>query len=250
MAQLAPRARDPRANVKRVVDVVVANPGADLAVFPELFLSGYELTDLDGLARESASHIAEVQEVARRERTGVIVGTMWPVSGGVTNAAVCISSAGELRGRYDKTHLFGAEKAAFQAGGDLLQVEMGGRKVALLICFDIEFPEPARLLALAGADVLVVISANMRPYFRDHRVFCAARAIENRLSLVYVNRVGRESGFTFAGGSRVMDANGSPLAQMSGSREEVAVVSLPSPAAVPAAVDYLRQIPNALQVRP
>jgi predicted amidohydrolase len=246
---LAPQGRDSRANVERIVDVVVANPSADLAVFPELFLSGYELTDLDELASEAVSRVGDIQEVARKERTGVIVGTPWPVAGGVTNAALCISSDGELRGRYDKTHLFGAEKEAFRAGGDLLLVEMDGSRVGILICFDLEFPEPARLLALAGADLLVAISANMRPYFRDHRVFCAARAIENRLPLIYVNRVGRESGFVFAGGSRLMDAEGCPRAQMSSNREEVAVVSLPSVAAVPAVVDYLRQIPDGLQVR-
>jgi predicted amidohydrolase len=218
-------------------------------VFPELFLTGYELTNLDGLASDAGGRVGEVLEAANRNRTGLIVGTAWPVAGGVTNAALCVSSDGEVLGRYDKTHLFGAEKDVFQAGREMLVVEMSGIRVAPLICFDLEFPEPSRLLALGGAELLVTISANMRPYFRDHQVFCSARAIENRLPLVYVNRVGRQSGFVFVGGSRLMDANGRPHAQMSGTREEVAMVSLPSLEEVPAVVDYIRQIPDGLQVR-
>jgi predicted amidohydrolase len=228
------------ANSARAIEVLRQHRGADLALFPELFLTGYQLTGPEALAREAQTRIADIQDAARAVGTAVIVGSPWLVQGGVTNAAVCISATGELAGRYDKTHLFGREPDAFQPGSDLVMVTMGGVRIAPLICFDLEFPAPARALALSGAELLVVISANMRPYHRDHRVFCEARALENRLPLAYVNRVGRESGFAFVGGSRLVGADGRTRNQM-GRREEVAIASLTLSEAIPADVDYLKQ---------
>ncbi len=85
-----------------------------------------------------------------------------------------------------------------------------------MICFDVEFPEVARSLALAGADLLVTISANMDPFGRDHDVFVTARALENGLPHLYVNQVGRGEAFTFAGGTMAVSADGDRLAEAGG----------------------------------
>ena len=63
-----------------------------------------------------------------------------------------------------------------------------------MICFDVEFPEVARSLAKAGANLLVTVSANMDPFGRDHDVFATARALENGVPHLYVNQVGRGRG--------------------------------------------------------
>ncbi len=240
--------RDPAANAARVAELVGAHPEADLAVFPELFLTGYQATGLAALAEEALPHVETVAVAARRSRTAVILGLPWAVGGGIANSALCISNTGGVAARYDKTHLFGVEMGAFEPGGKLVMVEIAGLRVAPLICFDLEFPEPARLEARAGAGLLVVIAANMRPYHREHRVFSQARALENRVPLVYVNRVGRESGFDFVGGSRVVDAEGIIRHQMSASREEVAVVEVPEQRPVALEVRYLRWARTDLEV--
>ncbi len=89
---------------------------------------------------------------------------------------------GTIAAVYRKVQLFGGDESdAFVAGDELLVVEFCGVKVGLMICFDVEFPEVARSLARAGAELLVTISANMEPFGNDHAVFVSARALENGL---------------------------------------------------------------------
>ncbi len=93
---------------------------------------------------------------------------------------------------YRKANLFGAaERSAFVEGGELVVADVGGHRLGLLICFDVEFPETARALAAAGAKLLVTIAANMEPYGPDHALAARARALDNRRPHVYVNRTGR-----------------------------------------------------------
>ena len=80
-------------------------------------------------------------------------------------------------------------------------LELAGRRAAPLICFDIEFPEPGRQLALAGAELLVTASANMDPFFIDHAVGAVAGAREQAPHL-YANLVGSGDGLVFVGASR------------------------------------------------
>lgn len=233
-----------------MIEILGAHAGVQLALFPELYLTGYQLADLGPIAREAEAQLERIREAARAAGAGVVVGAALPTAGGgVSNSALCISAAGELVGRYDKTQLFGAEREVFEPGNEVVLAQMGAIRVAPLICFDLEFPSPARIAARAGADLLVVISANMRPYHRDHRVFCEARALENRLPLAYVNRVGRESGFIFVGGSRLVGGDGRAYVQMSASREQVGVFQLVVAQAVPSEVDYLSQSRDDLEVR-
>ncbi len=130
---------------------------------------------------------------------------------------------GNSAGVYRKAHLFGEERGAFVAGDELLVVDLGGVRAGLMICFDVEFPEAARSLALAGADLLVTVSANMDPFGRDHEVFATARALENGLPHLYVNQVGVGEAFTFAGGTMAVSADGDYLAEAGGSEDAIPV---------------------------
>ena len=134
----------------------------------------------------------------------------WPSAprDGVANAALCIDENGAVAGCYRKVHLFGAEPRFFQAGDRYLVTRVAGVRVAPLICYDIEFPEPARAVVTAGAELLVTISANIDPYADDHALFLRGRALENRVPHVYVNLVGSESRLVFCGASGVADASG------------------------------------------
>jgi predicted amidohydrolase len=79
-----------------------------------------------------------------------------------------IDGPGALVANYRKTHLFDAEAEAFTAGDELVVTQICGLTVGLINCFDMEFPEVARTLADAGAQLLVVSSANMDPFHHDH----------------------------------------------------------------------------------
>lgn len=206
--------------------VVGEHGGADLVVFPELFLSGYTTDSPGELAVDAGGpEVGEVARAARENDSAVVFGAPERVEGGIANSAVCLDRRGDTVGSYRKTHLFGEERGAFVAGEELLVADIDGLKVGMMVCFDVEFPEVARSLALAGADLLVTISANMDPFGRDHDVFATARALENGLPHLYVNQFGRGEAFTFAGGTMAVSADGDRLAEIA-PREEVASFDL------------------------
>jgi len=224
LAQLNPNLRDAGANVETARSIFSRHAGADLFVFPELFLGGYTTNGVEDLAFDpDGPEVGEMARLARESGAAMIFGLHERVPGGVANSALCVDRRGDVAGLYRKTHLFGEEGGAFVAGDALLVVDLDGTKLGLMICFDVEFPEVARALALAGADLLVTISANMDPFGRDHDVFVTARALENGLPHLYVNQVGRGEAFTFAGGTMAVSADGDRLTEAGGSEGAIPV---------------------------
>jgi predicted amidohydrolase len=212
LAQLAPALRGTAENVEAVRRVVAEHGDADLVVFPELFLSGYTTSEPGELAIDPRGPEVElIARAARENDAAVIFGAPERLPEGIANSAICVDRRGEFAGSYRKTHLFGDERAAFIVGDELLIVDLDGLRVGLMICFDVEFPEVARSLAQAGADLLVTISANMEPFGRDHEIFSTARALENSLPHLYVNQVGKGETFTFPGGTMAVSADGDLL---------------------------------------
>ncbi len=249
LAQLASRADDPAENAARAVAVLTRHHEVDLAVFPELFLSGYLLRGIEERALElDSAPLREVAAAAARHRTAVAVGFAESTGGRPANAVAAIDADGSLAGVYRKAQLFGAEREVFQAGEQLVVAPLAGRRAGLLVCFDVEFPEPARQLALAGADLLVTVSANMEPFYADHELATRARALENRLPHLYANCVGQSAQLRFVGGSRSIGSDGVVLAEASGAAEQVLLVPVADPGSDDERVDYLRQLPTALAV--
>jgi predicted amidohydrolase len=226
LAQLACRIGEVEGNTSRAIDAIRSNPDVEIAVFPELYLCGYTYRNLDELARAPDSdEITAIAAAAAETETAVVIGFAERMSKGVGNSAACIDSDGTLVGVYRKTHLFESEaEAGFVEGEEQLIVELAGRRVAPLVCFDIEFPEPGRLVAMAGADLLVTASANMDPFYVDHAVGSVARAHENRLPHLYANLVGSGDGLTFVGASRSIAPTGEILFEASRDQEELLVV--------------------------
>jgi (R)-amidase len=249
LAQLSPRPRDPNANARAAVQVLEHHPEAELAVFPELFLTGYSLNRAEELAAEPGGPaLTHVAHAAGRTGTAVVIGFIERWGGGVANSAACFDSNGSLAGVYRKTYLFGDEADAFVAGDSLLVARLAGRNVAPLICFDVEFPENTRALARAGADLFVTVSANMEPFGLDHRIAAPARALENHVPHLYVNRCGREDGLKFVGGSCAIEADGRVTAQARGDQEQVLTASVGAAGAADERVDYLAQVRGELPV--
>lgn len=248
LAQLACRAGAVEQNLARLEDLLAQHRGVDLAVFPEMFLQGYELRGAAELAIAADSQQIDcIRAAAARAGTAVIVGFAERLpDGGVANAAACVDVDGRLAGVARKTQLFGAaEQRVFREGDDLILIGLAGRVVAPLICFEIEFPEPARALALAGADLLVTIAANMKPYGPEQELACRARALENRRPHLYVNAVGRSGPLEFVGGSAAIDARGQ-IATIAGEAEQVLEVEVPASwQGVGSDIDYLKHLRGA-----
>ncbi len=149
-----------------------------------------------------------------------------------SDTALCVDEDGEIAGIYRKVHLAEDEQRHMSPGSSFAVVSLGGLRVAPLMAGDLAFPEAARAVARTGIDLLVTIAATEDRDAEEHTVLVRARAIENRVPHVYVNRVGDESGRRYCGESTVVDAAGSPLVTLFPSRPEVRVVQVPVGAVV------------------
>ena len=236
LVQATPVEGDLEGNLAAACTAIEASD-ADLVAFPEMFLGGYRIRRLQAV---SADALARVGAAARAAGVTVVIGGPEAVDGGLANSAFVFGPDGGPAGVYRKTHLFGAERGAFVAGGELAPIEVAGRRLGVMICFDVEFPEVARTLALRGAEVLVTISANMEPFEDDHDAFVRARALENERPHLYVNRTGSESSAVFVGRSQAVDAEGRVLA-MAGAGPETLAVELPAAGRSDERTQYLAQ---------
>jgi predicted amidohydrolase len=251
LAQLSCRIGDVAGNTAIAVDAIRSNPEVDIAVFPELYLSGYTYRDLDQLARPiDSGELREIGRAAADAGTAVVIGFAERMSKGVANSVACIDNDGSVAGVYRKTHLFESEaEAGFVEGEELIIVELAGRRVAPLICFDIEFPEPARQVTLAGAELLVTASANMDPFYIDHAVGSVARAHENRRPHLYANLVGSGDGLVFVGASRSIAPTGETLVEASRDKEELLTVPVAEHGGFDPRTDYPRYVRPRRPVR-
>ena len=203
--QGTPKPLDVPGNLERLQHQAqqAAAQGAQLLVCPEMFLSGYNI-GLDQVER-----LAEAED------------------GSIHNSAQVIDAHGRSLCNYRKTHLFGElDRSMFSPGDDHFPVvELDGWKVGLLICYDIEFPENARRLALNGAELILVPTANMAPYDFVCQVTVRSRAQENQCYLVYANYCGSEGEIQYCGQSSIVGPDGDVLA-MAGDEEGLLLADL------------------------
>lgn len=194
--------------------------GCDLVVFPECFVQGYSIRpEVLGLAETTDGVAAgELCALAAATRVAIVCGFMERNPADPDhpfNAALVIGVDGHLVGVYRKTHLFEREHEAFVRGDDypVFDLAFAGRpapiRLGVSICADIEYPEVARLLALGGAQLVAVPSADMEPYRAQQAANLASRAIENNLYVALANTVDRRRGVTFFGGSGIAGPDGS-----------------------------------------
>ncbi|MFE9684842.1 carbon-nitrogen hydrolase family protein [Streptomyces sp. NPDC006285] len=196
-----------------------AEAGAGLLIAPELFLTGYAIgADVHRLAEPADGDSAdEVAEIAGRHGLAVVYG--YPErsadSGPVHNSAQLISADGTRLANYRKTHLYGCFEQEWFTPGDepVVQAELNGLRVGLMICYDVEFPENVRAHALAGTDLLVVPTAQMHPFHFVAESVVPVRAFENQMYVAYVNRAGKEGEFEFVGLSTLAGPDGGARAR-------------------------------------
>ena len=244
LVQAQPVVGDIEANLSALEQRLAADTDADLMVFPELYLAGYSTRDVGRFALDlDDPAIARIKTAARDAATAVIVGFAERGGQGVANSALCVDEHGAVVDCYRKVQLFDAERKVFAAGDRLTVAHLAGVDIGVMICFDLEFPEIARKLAVAGAETLVTISANMTPFGPDHRLFARARAVENGLNHVYVNQVGQGETFVFTGGSCVVDADGDTAAAHD-DRAETLVVEIDAREKSRVRPDYLSCLPQ------
>lgn len=215
------QARGPDAGAVRLDGAAAraAAAGADVVVTPELFATGYGSAGPGGhFGPADPALLERLRETALTHRVAVVASE--PHEGYIT--AVLIGADGSVRGRYRKTHLWGDDERAVFAAGDGTPVlaELAGLRCAVAICYDVEFPETVRGLALAGAQV--VLAPTALDDGTVARVLIPARAMENRIALAYANQIGPE----FCGSSVIAGPDGRALARAGTADEELLVADV------------------------
>lgn len=200
------------------LDNAASRVRADLLVTPEMWLGGYKIGagSVAALAAQAGAVQARLAAIARRHGMAICAGMARPAGqGGAFNSAVIAGPDGAVIAGYDKLHLYGdVDRAQFQAGRARAPiVDLAGLRVGMAICFDIEFPETARDLALRGADLIVVPTANMAPYDSVCTRILPTRAEENRVFAAYANYCGAEGDFAYCGQSVICGPDGADLAR-------------------------------------
>jgi len=203
--------------------------GAKLVVFPECALTGYVL-NFDEI-KEVAETIPgqstkRLEAFCKRLNVWVIVGLVEKTSKLYYNTAVLIGPKG-IKGKYRKTHLpyQGLDRFVNKGGNPIQPLNTPIGKFGLTICYDILFPETARVLTLMGIELLIVLTnwAEGVEFYVNHLI--QTRAVENHINLIAVNRVGEERGFKFYGKSMIIDCFGKILAEAN-KNEEIIVAEI------------------------
>jgi len=233
LCQISNERENKDANLQKIEELTqrAKQEGADLAVFPEMSLTGYVLHDqVYGLAETiPGPSIKRVEELAKKTGMHIIFGMpelCEKAQATIYNTAVLVGPKG-LIGKYRKmylpTHSVFEEKRYFRPGYEpaAFQTDLGN--IGLTICYDVFFPEVFRLPRLKGAQLIVCISASpavRRGYFE---ILTAARALENTAYLAYVNLSGVEDGLQFWGGSRLVSPTGDVLAKAKYDEEDFVI---------------------------
>ena len=213
LAQLRSDDGDTERNIERAVQAIqqAAAQGADLILFPELYLTGILFTTKEmeerGESREGKA-IEIIQKASRQYHIGVGMGFLEKADQ-FYNTTMLTDKSGSPLTFYQKTHLWLGEGDVCGAGtaiGDPAVFE--GVKIGVLTCYDLEFPEPARHLALRGAQCILVPTANLVPWERHHRAFIIARALENHVFVAYCNRADCGKYYVHTGDSAIVDPFG------------------------------------------
>ncbi|MDP3524081.1 MAG: carbon-nitrogen hydrolase family protein [Hoeflea sp.] len=232
---------DTAANLARIETAAreSADAGATLLVTPELGVTSYgggsALLDLAEPA--DGPIVTRLGEIARQTGVAIVAGFVEKADGTIYNSAVYTDGA-DTPSVYRKSHLYGDYERGLFTPAPPATCLFGhrGMTVGMLICYDVEFPENVRRLALAGAEMILVPTATPQGYSGTFiaEKMVPVRAFENQIFIAYVNNAGRDGAFTYAGRSIIAAPDGSALAS-AGLSEEFLTADL-----VPALYDQCR----------
>jgi predicted amidohydrolase len=231
LGQISSQRENKKENLRKIEEVTLTakEQGADLVIFPEMCLTGYVVRDqLYELAETIPGPATDkVEDLARKSGMHIVFGMPRlsdKTKATMYNTAVFVGPEG-LIGTYHKrylpTHSVFEEKRYFRPGYQTASFDTPIGSIGLCICYDLFFPEVTRLTRLAGAKLIISISASpsvRRGYFET---LTAARALENTAYLAYVNLVGVEDGLQFWGGSRLVSPTGDIVAKAKYDEEDL-----------------------------
>jgi predicted amidohydrolase len=194
--------------------------GVDIACFPELATTGYALDEKWFKFSETVPGPSSqaIGKTAREHGMYLIVGIA-ELDGDrkrIYDSAMLFAPDGEVSGVYRKVHLWAAERTYFTPGDRFPIFKTKFGNVGIGICYDIEFPEPARIMAIAGAELIFFPSAEPAWMRRHIDIYAQSRAAENCVFVAFSNRSGREGKLVYLGKSQIVSPSCKVLARVRG----------------------------------
>ncbi|MBO8162125.1 MAG: carbon-nitrogen hydrolase family protein [Brevibacillus sp.] len=217
------QAKFPRGNtelntvlMRRFVDQCMKQyPDVQLVLFPELAATGYFLSEsLRNLAQPGNGNVYQLMAKAALQY-GIYIGYGYVetgIDGCIYNSFQLIGRDGGSVANYRKIHLTPLEVGLFEPGDQVTLVQTDLGKIGMMICWDIAFPEMSRLLAVQGANLIIVPSAWEKPYDAPFCRFAMSRALDNTVFLAINNHIGKYADLSFFGKSQVFAPDGSSIA--------------------------------------
>ena len=188
---------------------------ADVVVFPEMWNTGYALTDLSKLADPNGQRTQNfLTALSKKYNINIVGGSVaTSINQHFYNTSYVVDKIVNLLSTYHKVHLFGPmNEEKFISSGDQENVfELAGVTSSSLICYDIRFPEWVRTNMAQGAKIFYVVAEWPQQRIEQWQILLQARAIENQAFVVAVNRVGADPDNAFNGHSLVIDPLGKIL---------------------------------------
>lgn len=217
----------PDDNFKKAAELIsdAAKEKPDVIVLPETWNTGFfprenlaALSDADGKRVK-----CEIGALAKKFSVNIVAGSVANVKDGkVYNTAYVFDRKGSCIAEYDKTHLFTPmnEHGYFEKGDHLCKFTLDSKECAVIICYDIRFPELTRSLSITGLDVLFVVSQWPKVRIPHLLALTKARAIENQMFVVCCNSAGIAGETVYGGNSSIHDPWGETLVK-AGDMEEI-----------------------------
>jgi predicted amidohydrolase len=232
ICQFMPELMQLEKNLEKM-ESLLESVSADLIVLPELAASGYLFNSEEEVKKiaenpENGPTATLFQKLAKRHNTSYVIGFAEKTENGIYNSAMLVNPDASIH-IYRKTHLFYEEKKWFKAGDTGFKVfnAKNNVKVGLMICFDWIFPESARSLALAGAQIIVHPANLVLPWCQQAML---TRSLENGVFSATSNRTGKEKNgekvLNFTGMSQIIDTKGQVIHRMNKVEESVFVTEI------------------------
>ena len=216
---------DPEANRRRLDDVLAANVGADLYVFPEMFTTGFATME-GAVVEESNGPVLDWMKEKARQLDAAIAGSVALRTGEkCANRLFFVKPDGTVKW-YDKRHLFyyGGEGTRFEPGQKRVVVEFRGVRFLLLVCYDLRFPVWIR--NRDDYDAILVVANWPDARALAWNTLLQARAIENQCYVLGCNRVGQDPACNYTGYTKVVNPYGEIVASVSDCTEGFASATL------------------------
>lgn len=202
----------------RLDDLRAQAAGLDLLVCPELFLSGYTPDAATRAEPADGPFGQAVACIARDAGTAIAYGYPERDDARIYNAAALYDARGRLCANHRKTIMAPGsfEGAAFARGRGLTFADLGEWRVAMIICYEVEFPEMLRAAAQQGAELIIVPTALGADWGVVAERVVPTRAFENGVWMIYADHAGSADGLRFCGGSTIAGPDGTRHAAAAG----------------------------------